>query len=335
MKIFRRILFIILCITLVVIAAGYVLPRNIHVERKLVMNVSQKTIYNQVNTLKNWPKWLPWLQKDTSLRIVYSGPESGVGATLKWLSSDKNIGNGSVSIISGVTSDSLEVIFDFAGKGKSTGKFIFLKENQGITVTYSLASDLGMNPISRWFGLFSDRLIGPDIEQSLYNLNELVQDTEAIYGYGIADYELPARTLITIRDTASPGTVTPKLASMFNRISFFLKKKNLSPIGNPIAVFHKYSNQGFDIEAGLPVTSIIDIPEGSDLICSEKAAERTLMIKYFGSYKMIFSAYIALQNYIDNNELQRNGPGWEEYLTNPAIEADSNKRQTNIYYPIK
>jgi effector-binding domain-containing protein len=333
MKIFRRILLIILCIALLVIAAGYVLPRNVHVERKLVMNVSQKTIFNQVNTLKNWTKWLPWLQKDTSLHILCSGPESGVGATLKWLSSDKNIGSGSVSIISGIVSDSLEVVFDFAEKGKSTGKFIFLKANEGIIVTYILASDLGMNPISRWFGLFSDRLIGPDIEQSLYNLKELVHDTKAIYGYEIVDYKLPARTLITIRDTASPETVTPKLALTYKKISLFLKSKNLSPSGNPMAVFHQYSNQGFDIEAGLPVISIIAVPEG--LNCSEREAERTLMIKYIGSYKMISSAYIALQNYVDNNELQRNGPGWEEYLTNPTIEADSNKRQTNIYYPIK
>jgi effector-binding domain-containing protein len=333
MKIFRRILLIILCIALVIIAVGYVLPRNINVERKLVMNVSQKTIYNQVNTLKNWTKWLPWLQKDTSLHILCSGSESGVGSTLKWFSSDKNVGSGSVSIISSVISDSLEVVFDFAEKGKSTGKFIFLKANGDIIVTYSIASDLGMNPISRWFGLFSDRLIGPDIEQSLYNLKELVQDTKALYGYEIVDYELPARTLITIRDTASPETVTPKLASMYKKISIFLKSKNLSPSGNPMAVFHQFSNQGFDIEAGLPVTTIIAVPEG--LNCSEEEAERTVMIKYLGSYKMISKGYIALQNYIDNNELQRHGSGWEEYLTNPTIEADSNKRQTNIYYPIK
>ena len=333
MKLFRRILLIILCIALVVIAVGYVLPRKVHVERKLLIHASQKTIYKQVNTLKNWTKWLPWLQEDTSLHILCSIPESGVGATLKWLSSDKNIGNGSISIISDVVPDSLEVVFDFAEKGKSTGKFIFRKENEGIIVTYSLASDLGMNPISRWFGLFSDRLIGPDIEQSLYNLKELVQDTKAIYRYEIVDYELPARTLITIRDTASPETVTPKLASMYKKISFFLKSKNLSPNGNPTAMFHKYSILGFDIEAGLPVFAKISVPEG--LNCSEKEAERTVMVKYFGPYKMISSAYIALQNYIDNNELQRNGPGWEEYLTNPTIEADSNKRQTNIYYPIK
>jgi hypothetical protein len=110
MKIFRRILFIILCIALVLIAIGFMLPRKIHVERSLSISASQKTIFNQVNTLKSWVKWLPWLLSDTSMQLVYSGPESGVGATLKWTSSDKNVGNGSVSIISSYLTDSLEVV---------------------------------------------------------------------------------------------------------------------------------------------------------------------------------------------------------------------------------
>jgi len=333
MKIFRRVLFIILCIALAIIAIGFILPRKIHVERSLLISASQKTIFHQVNTLKNWIKWSPWLQMDTSMQLIFSGPESGVGAELKWVSSDKNVGNGSITIISSILSDSLEVVFDFADKGKSTGKFFFLKEGKNTNVISSIESDLGMNPVSRWFGLFSDRLIGKDLEKSLFNLDELVQDNKAIYGYEIVNYEVPARIMITVRDTASPETISSKLALMYKKISLFLKSQNLSPTGNPVAVFHNYSNRILDIEAGLPVTSLILVPEG--LSCSEKADQKTVMIKYIGSYEMISTAYKALQAYINNNELEVNGPGWEEYITNPTIEADSNKRQTNIYYPIK
>ena len=333
MKIFRRILLIILCIALVVITIGFFLPRKIHVQRTEKISASQKTIFKQVNTLKNWVRWFPWLQIDTSMQLIYSGPAAGVGATLKWMSTDMNVGNGSVSIISSFSSDSLEVVFDFAEKGKSTEKFIFLKENQNTNVSCSVDCDLGMNPISRWFGLFSDHLIGPDIEQGLLNLDQLVRDTKNVYGYEITDYEVPAKILISMRDTASPETVTTKMALMYKRISLFLKSKNLSPIGNPLAVFHNYSNRNFDIEAGLPVPSAMLVPEG--LYCSEKEAQRIVMISYVGSYKMISSAYEAIQSYINDNDLQANGPVWEEYITNPTIEADSNTRLTNIYYPIK
>ena len=77
MKILRRILLILLCLVLIGIAAGFLLPANVNVERRLLMSASQKSIFKQVNTLKNWVKWSPWLHTDTAIQIVFSGPESG------------------------------------------------------------------------------------------------------------------------------------------------------------------------------------------------------------------------------------------------------------------
>lgn len=333
MKIFRRILFIILCIALILAGIGYILPRKVHVERRLLLNATQKTVFSQINTLKNWVKWSPWLQLDTTMKFIVSGPESGVGSSLSWVSNNKDVGEGRLSIVSNVSPEAIEVVYDFAEKGKSIGKFLLFKENQNTNVTFSVDSDLGMNPVSRWFGLFSDRMIGPDIEHGLINLEELVQNTEGIYGYEIISFVVPARTVITIRDTCSPETVTLKLSAMYKKLSVFLNSKSLSPSGNPQAVFHDFTNRNFDIEAGLPVPGIVSVPEG--LKCSENVAQSTVMIKYIGSYKMISTAYKALKTYVFNNDLQMNGPGWEEYITNPTIEADSSMRQTNIYYPIR
>ncbi len=333
MKIFRRILFFILCIALILTSIGFILPSKVHVERRLLMNATQKTIFNQINTLRNWTKWSPLLQVDTAMKLSFSGPESGVGSSLSWLSSNKDVGEGCLSIISNVSPESIELIYDFAEKGKSIGKFQLVKENQKTKVIFSIDSDLGLNPVSRWFCLFSDRMIGPDIDQALLNLEETVQDTKGLYGYEIINFVAPARTMISIRDTCSPETVKLKLPVMYRKLSLFLKSKSLSPIGNPVAVFHNFTNRNFDFEAGLPVQGIISVPE--ELKCSGNVAQRTLMIKYIGSYKTITTAYKALQTYMYNNDLQLNGPGWEEYITNPTVEADSTMRQTNIYYPIR
>ncbi len=333
MKIFRRILFIILCVAAVVVALGFLLPRNIHVERRLLISGTQRTIFSQVNTLKNWTKWSPWLITDTNAKVLFSGPESGVGASFTWMSNDKNVGNGGISIVSSVYPDSLEVVYDFAEKGRSTGKFFFINENLNTDVIVSLDSDLGLNPVSRWIGLFSDYLIGPDLDKGLNKLEQLVQDTLRVYGFEIADYKIPARILISVRDTSGPATVTLKITDLYKKLSLFLKSKSLSPIGNPVAIFHNYTNRNFDIEVGLPIPAFVVVPDG--LNCMVNVSQRVVMIKFSGPYKMISSAYTALQNYIVNNELEVNGPGWEEYITNPNIEADSDKLQTNIYYPVK
>lgn len=333
MKIFRRVLFIILCIVLAFIAAGFLLPRKVHVERKLLFNATQKSIFEQVNTLKNWIKWAPWLQQDTSVQLLFSGPEYGIGAKLTWQSTNTNVGNGSASIISSSSPDSLQVVFDYNEKGKSTGRFHFIKEQQNTNVLWELESDLGMNPVSRWVGLFSDRMIGPDLEEGLFNLDQMMQDTKTVFGYEIINIEVPARILISVRDTASPQTVAIKLTSMYNKIALFLKSKNLSPTGNPMAVFYNYKDGNFDIEAGVPIASITSVPSG--LNCSERVAQKAVMLKYFGPYTMISKAYNALHSYLDVNELQVNGAGWEEYITNPITESDSSKRQTNIYFPLE
>ena len=190
------------------------------------------------------------------MKLIYSESESGTGASYKWISNNKNVGNGQISIISSVPFNSVQLLMDYGENGKSTGKFVFLKEDQKTKVTWSLDSDIGMNPLSRWFGLFSDRMIGPDLERGLSKLDQLLADLKIVNGYAIIDYDVPARILISIRDTASPGTVTPKLSKMYSKISGFLKLKNLPPAGPPIAVFHNYADSLFDIEACIPVASI-------------------------------------------------------------------------------
>lgn len=333
MKIFRRILLISLIIVLIGLSAGFLLPAKIHVERSLLVSAPQKSIFRQVNTMRNWVKWSPWLQPDSLMQVVFSGPESGTGAKFSWKSKDKNIRNGSAAIISSVSPDSVKVIFDFNEMGMTTAIFRFIKEYPNTNVTWSLESNLGKNPVSRWFGLFSDRMIGPDLEKGLFNLDQLMLEAKSLYGYQITDTLVPSRIYISVRDTASPSTISNKLASMYKTSSHFLKLRNLSPAGNPVAVFHKYSNHNFDMEAAIPVSRILAVPKGMN--CSELSAQRVVRLKYFGSYTSISNAYKAIYAYINDNDLEVIGPVWEEYITNPNTMADSAKRQTDIYLPVK
>ena len=332
MKTIRRILLVILCIALVFITIAYFLPRKIHIERSLSYKVPQKTVFDQINNVRNLKKWSPWFQLDTTIKLSFSGPESGVGSTYKWLSTNKNIGSGEISLISSHPNDSVLMIMDFGEKGKSLSKFILLRENKSTKVTWSLESDLGMNPLTRWFGLFSNHLIGPDLERGLFHLENLLENIKQENIFEIIEQEVPEQVYIMKRDTATPTTVSIKLGDMYRRISSFMKSRNLSPTGAPIAVFHNYLGQSFDIEAGLPVASSVAV--SNNLNCIKKDAQKVVMVKFLGPYNTISAAYYALNSYIIENELVITGPPWEEYITNPQFESDSSKMQTNIFYPV-
>jgi hypothetical protein len=56
----------------------------------------------------------------------------------------------------------------------SVGRWNFIEIDSNSTeVTWSMETDLGYNPIARYFGLFFDKMIGDDFEKGLDNLNTI------------------------------------------------------------------------------------------------------------------------------------------------------------------
>ena len=333
MKTLQRILLIIICISGVFVSVSYLLPRKIRVERSIMISASSKSVFDQLNTLKSWDKWSPWLTADKNAQIVFSGPESGIGAKMEWISKNKNVGNGSAFIIGCLPNDSISLILDFGKKGKSIGCFRYIKEKKGTKVLWSIETDLGFNPISRWVGLLSDRMVGPDLKTGLLNIDTLMNNIQSLNKYEVLEIDVPAHVVISIRDTASPVTLNQKMTMMFERISKFLKLRHLSPTAAPSTIFHTYTAINFDIETCIPISLVVSAPRG--LNCYEVAAQKAIMVKHFGSYKRITEAYDAIQTYLKDENMEVNGSGWEEYITNPYLEADSSKWQTNIYFPVK
>lgn len=333
MKTLRLIIVLFLCLVLVVISAGFLLPGKVHVERSLLISATSESLFEKVNTLKHWKKWSPWLLPDTSMALLYTGPEKGVGATLNWNSKINNRLKGNAIIISSTPCDSLLVILDFGESGKTSCTFRFDENDKGTNVTWRLDSDVGMNPVSRWMGLFINRMVGPDLETGLMNLEKLAIANKMVNGFEINDVESPARVLLTVRDTASTELITKKLPLMYEKISRFIKKESLSPAGAPLTIYHGSTMNVYDIETCIPIFSAINTPVGIN--CIQVQPQKTVMIKYFGTRYLIKNAYSALYLYMNNNGLYAIGPSWEEYITNPIMETDSNAWQTNIYFPVK
>lgn len=78
--------------------------------------------------------------------------------------------------IVGQTPAKLDYALEFPDVGMAmTGAMELSPAPHGVKLAWSTAGDLGMNPVNRWFGLFLDRMIGPDFERGLSNLKTLVE----------------------------------------------------------------------------------------------------------------------------------------------------------------
>lgn len=173
MKLLLKILGGLAVVILLLVVVAFFLPRQYRVERALVIKAKPEAVLPQLVDLRAWKNWGAWQERDPGMKLSYSDKQSVVGAWSQWESAKE--GNGKMTITS-LTPTKIVYALEFPDMGmSSTGVMEVLPEAGGTKVVWSDAGDLGMNPMSRWFGLFLDKIIGPDFERGLTNMKKLVE----------------------------------------------------------------------------------------------------------------------------------------------------------------
>lgn len=172
MKILRKTIFVILIIPVLLLLISLFLPSRYRVERVAVMRASPEAVFTNINALKYWPEWTAWtVAKYPDMKISFAGPESGVGATYTW--DGKSTGHGVLKLTRSEPSKVVAYDLEFDhGKYVSKGAIELEPEGENVKVTWFNEGELGGNPISRYFGLLMDRMMGPDFEEGLLNLQK-------------------------------------------------------------------------------------------------------------------------------------------------------------------
>lgn len=175
MRIFRNIL--IGLVLLVAAAAGlaYLLPRNVIVEREIVVDAPPEEVFEHVNSLQSFSEWSPWNDHDPDMVVTYSGPDSGVGNTMEWTSDHPQVGNGRQEITEVIENESVRTDLDFGEMGTAQAWWLLDETAGGTRVVWGLDADMGNNPVGRWMGLFMDGMVGGDYERGLQRLRTQVE----------------------------------------------------------------------------------------------------------------------------------------------------------------
>ncbi len=175
MKALKKIVLAVLLIPIVLILVSLFLPSKYRVERRVTMNAKPGAIFAQINTLKQWPEWTAWtVAKYPDMKVSFIGPEAGVGAGYSW--EGKSSGRGTLKITRSEQDKAVGYDLDFEnGKYLSKGAITLEPAAESVSVGWSNEGDLGWNPVSRFFGLFMDKMMGPDFEEGLRNLQKKVE----------------------------------------------------------------------------------------------------------------------------------------------------------------
>jgi effector-binding domain-containing protein len=335
MKAFKKVLIGLGVIILLLVIISFFIRSSVIVERSIFIKTNVDVPFEQVNNFHNWGTWMPWNKIDSTMKKTYEGPETGVGAIYKWESNNKNVGVGSMHITKVVKDSVIEMVLAFKGENREAHSgFEFQKMTDSTKVSWYIIMNMGWNPVSKYFGLFMDKMMGPDFEKGLKDLKTVCETKPSCMNYKIEETEVKPFMFLSIRDTCSPATIGLKMGKYIGEIMAYMGKNGLLQTNPPIAIYHKYEGNIFDVEMGIPIDKIINFKDKKIKFTSFKGC-KALVAQYFGPYEKIGDAHEMMMTRVSELGLKINGACWEEYVSDPATEKDPSKLLTKIYYPVE
>jgi uncharacterized protein YndB with AHSA1/START domain len=157
-----------------ILIVGFLLPSRYDVMRATIINAPAEKVYALVASPRQWPRWSVWNERDPNMKITYTGPESGKGATWAWDS--KTEGQGAMEFNEAEPYRRVEYILTFPGFGSRTlGALTLQPEGTATRLTWTMRGDVGGNPLKHYFAALMDRMVGPDLEGGLARLKALAE----------------------------------------------------------------------------------------------------------------------------------------------------------------
>jgi hypothetical protein len=164
----QKILLGLVVLVVILAAVGFMLPREVHLERQVEIKASPAPIYTHITGMKAFHVWSPWADKD---------PDVGSKMSAK---GNSDVGEDSQEVTGIKANERVDTHLDFGDQGTAEA-YVVLKDlgNGSTQVTWGFDSDMGAGSVGRWFGLFMDGMLGPDYEKGLSNLKGLAEKPPA------------------------------------------------------------------------------------------------------------------------------------------------------------
>lgn len=318
-------------LVLVMVVVSFFLPRKVQVEESIEIEGTAEQVYDQVNNLKNWVKWAPWVKMDPNMTIEFEGPESGEGAGYSWKSEE--MGNGRLTIASSVPFESVSTVLEFMESGTPSYADYRIQETEsGIQVTWTMDSDMGYNPVSKWFGVFMKGMLRDDFKKGLVDLKKLVEALPEPDMISIIKIEeIPSFRAVTITDTSDQANFVSRLGQLVPQIYMTLEMQGIEATGPVFTVYHQWSEDIVILQTGVPVgdqTPSLNAP----MEMVEFPVQLAASAVHTGSMDTEETHY-TIMDWVEEQGYVFSGPPVEVSLS--ENQSDSTKWKTKIYYPVQ
>ncbi len=331
MKFLKKLLLVLLGIIALLVVVTFFLPKHAHIERSTVIDAPASVVFGEVNDLKKWKQWSPWLSIDPNMKLEYGATTVGKGGSYSWESNDKNVGTGKMTISESTPNTYIKTTMNFEPNmdNEMYAQLKFDEKDGKTTVLWDFDGDFKGG--GKWFGIMMDKMLGPQYEAGLASLkahSEKIAKEAPKSNFNISLIDYPGQSFAGIRN------VVPfdKMDAVFGEVYATLGKAGVKPVGPAAGIYYTYDmeKKQSDMAPAFPVAS--GSQYASPVTLLELPARKGVMLAFTGNYDQSYNMHMALEKYMTDKGLKQSGAVLEKYLVGPNDTQDPNEYQTEIYY---
>lgn len=147
--------------------------------------------------------------------------------------------------------------------------------------------------------------------------------------------ELQEQPGLAITEQVAFWSIGKKWGELFGELMAHFQKNGIQMAGPPFTVYRSWGTMKVTMEVGLPVAEPSKAVGDGRVKAMSLPAGKAVTGVYVGPYGKISSGYKEMQEWMAAQKVKPAGAMWEVYLTDPEIEKDQSKLQTQIFWPIE
>lgn len=150
--------------------------------------------------------------------------------------------------------------------------------------------------------------------------------------YNIELVEQESQPVLILKKKTSLKMLPQIIGEGYMKIFGYLNKLNENPSGAPYTAYYTWQGEEMDIELGFPVSKIF--PDFDDIKSREIPKGKYAELMHKGSYSKMEEPYNELFKWLNENNLEPDGPFYEFYYNSPQ-EVSEEELLTKISVPVK
>ena len=325
-------------IALLLASLGIALPPRTVVERSILIDAYPATVFALLNDFNQVAQWLPMLDADANAQIDISGPQRGIGARIAW--NGPIIGQGQQTIVESVPYERIATALNPGKRSPASNVFSLSPENGMTRLSWRQEREFGLQLAARFYGLVLERVVGPEQERGLVELQRLAENLPRadFSDIEIEQLVVQPQDIAYLQTTSIPQAtaISEAMRDAYYRVLGFIDELGLEEAGAPLSITRTFSGAELVFDAAIPVRGVAtDMPQSTGAVSmSETYGGPVIRVRHIGAYGALSVTHEKIAAYLAALGITRDGDAWESYVSDPT-RTDEALLLTYVYYPVR